>query len=151
MNALRHDSVALIIRVTVGIVFVYASLDKIIDPAGFAKAVNNYHILPNDIISIFALFLPWAELLCGAALILGLATRASAQILTVMTVMFIVAIVSALVRGLNIDCGCFSTSSKARNLGFSTLAADLGLLALAVYVWIVGAGRWTFVRHSSSS
>jgi len=149
MNVLRHDALALTIRFAVGLVFIYASLDKIIDPAGFAKAVNNYHILPNDIISMFALILPWAELLCGVALILGLATRASAQILTVLTAIFIVAIVSALVRGLNIDCGCFSTSSKTRNLGFSTLAADIGLLVLTIYVWIVGAGRWTMARRSN--
>jgi len=145
----KNDTMILIIRIVLGVVFIYASLDKIANPEGFARAINNYHMLPNDIISIFALVLPWVELLCGLALITGIATRAAAIITTGMVVMFAIAITSALARGLNIDCGCFSTSSKARTIGFTTLAGDLGLLVLAVYVWWAGAGRWAIGNRAA--
>jgi uncharacterized membrane protein YphA (DoxX/SURF4 family) len=148
MSILRNDAVALLVRLLVGGVFVYASLDKIMHPAGFAKAVNNYHILPNDLISIFALILPWLELLCGMALIMGTKVSGAALILLGMNFMFVIAIASALVRGLNIDCGCFSTSTRARTIGLTTLLLDIGLVVLIFYTVRFGAGRWSLDRRT---
>ena len=63
--------IVLLSRIILGGVFIYASLDKIANPAEFAKAVGNYHVLPFGVENLLALVLPWMELLVGLALILG--------------------------------------------------------------------------------
>ena len=51
----------LLIRCLLGLVFVYASYDKILDPGKFARDIANYHIgliFPKEIgaLSLFELF-----------------------------------------------------------------------------------------------
>ena len=47
-----------ILRIILAVVFIYASIDKIMHPHDFAKAVFNYQILPDYLINITAIFLP---------------------------------------------------------------------------------------------
>jgi uncharacterized membrane protein YphA (DoxX/SURF4 family) len=125
--------VGLLVRVALGLIFIYASLDKISHPGEFAKIVNNYQLLPAVLINIFALILPMLELLCGIALILGVLVRPAAAWAVAMLVMFIGAVSLALSQGININCGCFSTSTHARTLGLNLLLQDIGMLLLAVH------------------
>ena len=146
MSFLRNPWVSLIARLIVGVVYVYASVDKIIHPAEFAKIVHNYHILPDFLINFFALVLPWLELICGLALIVGTSVLGASTILAGLTAVFIVAVGINVARGVNIDCGCFSTSSHARKLGITLLIQDAVLLLLALHVLVRGAGRWALAR-----
>nr|HPQ45334.1 MauE/DoxX family redox-associated membrane protein [Syntrophales bacterium] len=59
-------------RWILGIVFVYASIHKILYPAAFAKAVYLYQILPDWLVNLAALVLPWLELFLSVSLILRL-------------------------------------------------------------------------------
>ncbi|GAB4325842.1 MAG: DoxX family membrane protein [Candidatus Zixiibacteriota bacterium] len=152
MGLFKNDWVLLIVRVVVGGFFVYASLDKIAHPDAFAKIVYNYRILPGSLINIFAIFLPWLELLAGIALILGTRTVGAAAIISGLMVVFIIAATAAVARGIKIDCGCFTTSGNgARDVGLPLILQDLGLLALSLWVWILGAGRFALDAVSKSS
>ena len=51
----------------------------------------------------------WAATAAGAFVLTGVWLRAAALLITSLTAMFFLLIVSALVRGLNIECGCFGT------------------------------------------
>jgi uncharacterized membrane protein YphA (DoxX/SURF4 family) len=62
----------IVARLTLASIFIYASLDKIAHPAAFAKDVYNYQILPDALINMTALVLPWLELLLGLCLLSGL-------------------------------------------------------------------------------
>lgn len=132
----------LILRLIVGGTFVYASLDKIADPAGFAQAIFNYRMLPTALLHPFALALPWIELVCGVAVIAGVWRRGAAGAISLMNLMFIGAIAFALMRGLDISCGCFHTQG-GHAVGMSLLLRDLGLLAasLALTFLPVRTGR----------
>jgi cobalt-zinc-cadmium efflux system protein len=141
MSFLRNPWLSFVARIIVGGVYAYASLDKIIHPDAFATIVHNYHILPDVLINIFAVMLPWIELTCGLALILGTRVLGASTILSVLTAVFIAAVSINVARGVNIDCGCFSTSSHARKLGMALLLQDAGLLLLALHVLWRGAGR----------
>ena len=66
-----HQYLIVVIRVVLGSVFLWASFDKIIDPAKFAKSIANYHVLPFGIENTIAIVLPWLELFIGSGLILG--------------------------------------------------------------------------------
>ncbi|MBW2050117.1 MAG: DoxX family membrane protein [Deltaproteobacteria bacterium] len=106
---------AIIARLTLGAVFIYASIDKIIHPAAFAKAIYNYQILPDSFINLTAIVLPWLELILGLFLIIALFREGSACIVTVLMLVFFGAMIFNLARGLDIHCGCFGTSTDGTN------------------------------------
>jgi len=132
---LGNELLGFLVRVALGVLFVAASVDKILHPEAFAKIVNNYQILPGELVNIFAIILPWLELLCGLGLVAGVLVRSSAAWIAAMLVMFMIAVSIALGHGINISCGCFSTSAHARQLGYNLLLQDLGMLILALHIF----------------
>ena len=106
-----------IIQIGLGLLFIYASLDKIWNPGLFAKSISNYRILPLPLLHISAIILPWLELICGLALVINKYHRAAYLIIGSLLVVFILAISSAMLRGLDFNCGCFSTSNDESNVG----------------------------------
>ena len=60
-----------VMRILIGVIFVWASWDKMLNPDGFARIIENYQILPDSFIAPTALLLPWVEALCGVLLISG--------------------------------------------------------------------------------
>ena len=129
-----HPRIGFILRVVLGAVFVYASLDKIAHPELFAHSIMDYKMTPAAVVIPMAVLLPWMELLAGGALVLGWMRRGSALLILTMLSVFMVAIVSALVRGIDIDCGCFSTSPEAERLAMVTLLRDVLLVLAALQV-----------------
>ncbi|WP_319760190.1 MauE/DoxX family redox-associated membrane protein [Maridesulfovibrio sp.] len=118
-------------RIVLGIVFIVASLDKIVDPLAFAEIVKNYQLLPEIMIGPLAFFLPWLEFVCGAMLICGVFVDAVATILTGMLLVFIAALSANLFRGIDVACGCFSTDVSSVSDMQITIARDVVLLFFA--------------------
>ncbi|HEV8537877.1 MAG TPA: MauE/DoxX family redox-associated membrane protein, partial [Bacteroidota bacterium] len=94
-------------RLVLGVVFIIASIDKIAAPDAFAANIAAYKLAPYAAVNFVALVMPWIELLCGVLLISGEYVRGSSALISILLVMFIVAMVSALAREMKIDCGCF--------------------------------------------
>ena len=123
-------------RLVLGGVFIYASLDKIANPAEFAKAIGNYHVLPFGLENLLALFLPWLELLTGILLIAGIMVDGATILIISMNIVFIFAISQALARGISIECGCFSVSTEGgSNIGFQTILRDFIYLIMAFIIF----------------
>lgn len=123
------DWTVFIIRLIVGGFFVYASIDKILNPDQFAKVIHNYRLLPPAYINLMAIFSPWFEFTAGAGLIIGFKYRGANLLILGMLVVFIVALVSAYARGLNINCGCFSTSNTLKSDLLWRAIEDIFLIA----------------------
>ena len=121
-------------RFTVGIVFIIASIDKIYSPDAFAASIHSYLLLPDWLVNITALVIPWLELLCGMSLVVGCKLRAGSFLSAVMLGVFTLAIVSALMRGLTIDCGCFG-KEHASPVSWMKVLEDIGLALLSVYIF----------------
>ena len=134
-NLLKSKYLAFLFRLILGCVFVYASFDKIAHPADFARIIYNYHFLPTSAINLFAVILPWIELMSGMALILGLFVESAALLIGILLGIFIVALSSAVIRGLDISCGCFSTASSSDKVVWDTIIRDLIMLMLVVQVY----------------
>jgi uncharacterized membrane protein YphA (DoxX/SURF4 family) len=134
---LTNRWLSIVIRLALGIVFIFSAYPKIVDPPGFAHAIWNYRILPSFAINSLALILPWLELLAGAALVSGVLRRGAAAIAAVMLAIFIAALALNLIRGNPVDCGCFSLSAvgKSREQLLNgmriDIARDLGLLLMS--------------------
>ena len=101
-----HPWLILVIRILLGIIFLYASYDKIMDPGKFARSIANYHIVPFGLENSIAIILPWLELFIGVGLIAGIMVDGAAGITGSLLVIFILLILQAILRGFNIECGC---------------------------------------------
>ncbi len=135
---------AFLCRFGLAAVLLLAALPKLQDPAAFAKAILNYRmavpIIGTNYIYPMALFLPALELIVALALIAGIWRRGASLLVVGMMLFFIVAISSAMARGLNIDCGCFGATEAgakiAHKVGLRRLLEDFGYLFMAGFVYI---------------
>ena len=113
MNFVRSLNLPIIFRIILGIIFIYASYDKILDPAGFSKNIHNFHVTPISIENIIALVLPWIELIIGTFLIFGLFLDGTINITISLLIFFIIILSQAVFRGIDVHCGCFKTEADA--------------------------------------
>jgi len=128
-NAQRYFLLTL--RVGLGLVFIYAGILKIRDPIAFAGSVAAYKLLPYFLNYLVAATIPWVELICGTLLIIGYRVRASAGIVAAMNILFIVLLTSTIVRGLDIDCGCFRQGGEKTSAWIAILR-DIFFLSAAL-------------------
>jgi len=138
---LGHPWLTIRVQLALGIFFVIAALPKIVDPPSFAHMIYNYRILPASVVNLMAIVMPWVELLCGVALIIGVWTAAARTIIAAMLLTFIVAISINLGRGNAIDCGCFDPNprpkSRAERLDDMrfVILRDVGMLLMVGQLW----------------
>tara|TARA_Y100000768_G_scaffold387819_1_gene380449 strand:- start:1341 stop:1778 length:438 start_codon:yes stop_codon:yes gene_type:complete len=93
-------------RLVLGIVFIYASYDKILDPSKFARDISNYHFVPFGLENTVAIILPWLELFIGIGIVLGIYIDGNTLLSAFLLLLFNFLIFQAMVRGFNIECGC---------------------------------------------
>jgi uncharacterized membrane protein YphA (DoxX/SURF4 family) len=92
-----------------------------------------------------AMGLPWLEIICGTAVLLGIYERGALAILCGALVVFTAAIISAWSRGLDISCGCFGNSTPIEDYRITVLQR-LGMLAVGLLLLIVALRE----NHSKS-
>ena len=141
MKWLTHPWLTVRVQIALGVIFVAASLPKIVDPPSFAHMIYNYKILPWALINPMALIMPWIELLCGLALILGIWKGTARTIIAALLLTFIAAIGINLARGNAIDCGCFDVSAanktveeRLADMRF-VIVRDVGMLLMVAQLW----------------
>lgn len=114
-SSARRRWLIFVIRVVIGAVFIYASIDKITHLETFAKIIHNYRLLPPYFINLLAIILPWVEMVAGICLITGFKYRGATFIILFILAIFIIALSINYAKGVNIICGCFSTSSSSKS------------------------------------
>jgi hypothetical protein len=112
-------------RLTLALVFVVA----------FAGHVAAYQILPYGMNYFVAATLPYVEFLAGVLLLLNVRVRPALAVVGSMTLVFMVALTSVLLRGLDIDCGCFDPGGGEDVSAGVALLRDVGLMVLVVFAW----------------
>ena len=140
IQIITDKRVVLLFRLVLGVTFIYASLDKMANPDQFARIVYNYKILPRFLINIFAVTLPWIEFCAGLFLILGIFTESASLLICFMLVIFVIAISINLYRGINLNCGCFSTDPAGKKEGVNLLIKDFVFLYLGIMVFFFNQG-----------
>jgi len=124
----------LVCRIFLGFLFIYASLEKILQPEEFAKQVGYYKALPFGLENLLAIVLPWTELIVGICLLAGLFVDGAALLSIIMMLVFILAISQAMLRGIDITCGCFKVSADSEKLGLHTIIRDIIFLIMSFVV-----------------
>jgi uncharacterized membrane protein YphA (DoxX/SURF4 family) len=137
---------SLIFRVFLGALFLYSGIVKIADPLGFALSIYNYKLLPESLINVAAILLPWLEVIVGGSLLLGIGTGGGALIATALFSIFACALTINLIRGLDIACGCFSTAANGGSINWFYLLRDLGLLLMSLQVLLFDQALFSVTR-----
>lgn len=119
------DAAILILRLAAGVVLAYHGWQKLQDVAGFAGFVESLDIPAPDVVAYLVTYL---EFLGGIALIIGVATRYVAALFAIEMVF-----TNVLVK---FDVGLIASE------GGVGAELDILILAIALSLVLVGAGRW---------
>jgi len=113
---LLHPLIVWGCRLIVAAVLLYAAVQKIWMPLEFARLLREYHLLPDQILNLVAVILPWVEIICGLCFLSGLWLVGAAVLLSAMNTVFAFAISyrAWLIMSttgvdffdLSFDCGC---------------------------------------------
>jgi putative oxidoreductase len=123
------------LRIALALLFIYAGMIKAFNVEAFAAQIDNYRLLPYFLSTLVAAILPWLEMLCGSLLLLRFWRKGAALGLAVLNVVFLFAVVSALARGLDITCGCFSLADTGMRIGITKLVENILLTTGAFIVY----------------
>jgi len=148
----HHPRLEIVLRLLIGAFFVYASLDKIWNPAAFAKIVYQWQVVGPVPSNLVAVTLPWVELLAGLLLLVGVWRRESALVVALMLVVFLVAAGSVMARGIDVEnCGCVSVQKAeaasswppawTEGVGWFLVSRNLVLLGVALAIAFVPPER----------
>lgn len=142
LNAFLQDPwLHRVLAVALGGIFLYAAHDKLLDPRPLVTIIWGYRLVPPELTNLIAIYMPWMELLVGLGLVTGLGRRAAAGWATVLLVFFTVALLINAVRGINVACGCFSTSAEDIQNAWLLALRDLPMLAAATVLTFVQPRR----------
>ena len=142
---IKSDITALLFRLIVGVVFIYASIYKIAEPELFAKSISYYKAMPTELVNIMAIIMPWLELFTGVMLVLGVFSRSNSFLIAVMLTIFIIAIAQALMRGIDISCGCFRPDGGEK-IGLGLLSRDVIWLFMLIQIMLYDSRRFNLAR-----
>ena len=90
--------------------FLFAGASKLLDPAAFSHDIAAYRMMPPLFSWVFALWIPWIEVLAALSLWWPGLRRAGAWLLGSLLLAFQVALAGAAMRGLDISCGCIGAA-----------------------------------------
>jgi len=113
---LLHPLVVWGCRLIVAVVLIFAAVQKIWMPLEFARLIKEYHLLPDQVLNLVAVILPWLEIVCGVCFLFGLWLMGTAALFSSLNTVFVIAIayrawliMSSTGVGffdLSYDCGC---------------------------------------------
>ncbi|MCK8601865.1 cation diffusion facilitator family transporter [Desulfoferrobacter suflitae] len=142
---LQRQTIKFWARLLLGAIFIFASIDKIWHPILFAEAVYNYQILPDAAVNLTAILLPWLELVLGVLLVFGLWLPGTVLLANMLLVSFFGALLFNSARGLDVHCGCFTTSTAGDPATTWYLIRDGSFLIVGGYLFyrelIAGKGE----------
>jgi len=121
-----------IFRWAISLLFIAAGAVKLWDPAAFHGQIETYRVVTGTTARLIAVYLPWLELAAGAGLLITRWARLAAALLLGLVVTFLIMLLAAILRGLDVDCGCFGVLSNwpvSRQLVADVLIA-IGLIAI---------------------
>jgi len=129
----RSPYLSIVCRLLLGAIFISFALSKILRPAVFALNTVDYGLMPSFGVNLWSLTLPWAELVVGLFLVLGIRTRAAATLIGAMNLIFIVGLVNAIFHHLPINCGCVGEVGEPVN--WWKVLKNAGMLVMCIQIF----------------
>jgi len=127
--------VPLVIRISLGVVFVIAGVLKLNHAADLAATITGLRLgLPGPLVAVIAVALPPFEILLGLYLLAGWLLPVTSTVTVGLLLAFIAVLSSAVLRGLSTPCGCFGTGDSAPTT-WLTVLRDGAMIVPAIYLW----------------
>jgi uncharacterized membrane protein YphA (DoxX/SURF4 family) len=134
-------------RWLLAMVFLVASIPKILSPGEFAEVIAAYGLVPELILFPVALALCWGELVTAIGLVLN---KWWALIATLVFMVVFIAVLSyGIYLGLDIDCGCFGPEDPEHE-AFSGLRGAL-VRDLLLMIPLLFACRFRFQENRTNN
>ena len=133
---------ALLLRVVLAGVLVWAGAQKARNPQLFALDLEAYRLLPPALILPIAYYLPWLEILTALALLIPRLRRSALWLAAILLTVFSLMLALAWSRGLQINCGCFGAAGGG--------ATDF-LLAIGRNALLLVAAGWLHRSERAAS
>lgn len=127
-------------RFLAGGAFIVAAIMKMRDFSALMLSIQAFQLVPEVLIPAMAYIVPWTEIVCGLLLIYGIWSRASAGVAALLYAVFTVALASALLRGLKVDCGCFGALTGGGPITWLSVGRNAIFLAACGAVMAFGGG-----------
>ena len=129
-----QNSIYYLLRIGFGFLLIFSSLYKIQSPFEFAEAVQNYRIFGEGLSRWIAVWIPYLEVLTGLFLIVGIWIDAVVFINASLMLIFLIMVVQAYFRNLDIQCGCYAFDEDSR-IKITKLLENLFFLCGSI--WLV--------------
>lgn len=118
------------------LIYLSAGIIKILTPRQFYGAVMSYQIIKEPYaVAMVSSIVPFLEVFSALFLLIPAWRKSSSLIIFLMTVVFLFAILSAYLRGINMDCGCFG-GVLVGETGLSSIIRNIFLSFLSAFVFI---------------
>ncbi len=125
-----------ILQIFLGILFIYSGVLKILNPFEFSLTVAKYGILPEKLINLFSIILPFFEIVSGFSLLSGFFIQGASFIISFLLFVFIIAVIYVISKGFSFECGCFEILGKEPKTGIFLILRNIILLALSLNVFV---------------
>jgi len=133
-NLLTNSNFQLFLRIIFASLFIFSGGTKISVPEEFAVSISNYRLLPIELVNFFAIIIPWIEIITGILLLFGFFVKENSFILTFLLGVFTIMVFIAMIRGLNIECGCFGTKG-GQKVGLLKIFENLIYLVIGILIY----------------
>ena len=132
---LSNEYNVLTARVLLGGLLLLSSAGKLDDPLPFAASIENYRLVSGTIATVLATVLPWMELLCGISLLSGVLIQGSSLLAGGLLSAFTIAVLTGIVRDLDISCGCFTQDPALSRIGWLKVSENAILLGVTAFLY----------------
>lgn len=119
------------------------------NPLAFALSIESFKLVPTVFVPALTYYLPWFEVIVGLAIVLGVWARPGAVLAGLLYIGFILGLGSVLLRGMEVDCGCFAGLFGTESVGWGTIGRNLVLLACCAGTVFFGEGRFALLRDGT--
>jgi uncharacterized membrane protein YphA (DoxX/SURF4 family) len=127
--------ISFLVRLGLGIVFIYAGVVKLSDPKAFARIISQYNLIPDPLLPLTAIGLPALEVLAGIGVILGL--RGSLHLMFSLLVFFVFILWYGILSNLDVDCGCFSAEDLKHQAGlWQAFYRDWIMIGAVIFLYV---------------
>jgi uncharacterized membrane protein YphA (DoxX/SURF4 family) len=126
----------IVLRAGFGALLIAASISKGMHPLGFYEAVDNYRVFGPWLSRWAAVFVPALELLTGLCLVSGLWLDAAAPVNAALMSAFLILVLQAFFRHLDIHCGCFTLKGEP-NINVMKIVENILYAAGSILLWVL--------------
>ncbi len=136
-NTAYGNIITTVLRIAMGLLFIYSGLFKVLDPENFGKVISLYDISPEILVPYAAVIFPFIELIIGLLLLFGFKIKASSFLSIILMIFWIIIISISIFRGKSFDCGCFELKQFgiAEEIGLPVVFRDIVFLCILLLIF----------------